>query len=168
MSNTQTATVDADAAIKAINQKQAERLLEEAAECERRRQESFDRCDTDGFMSQAASSAMADVYRAKARIAQQNGRDQFNGLYDGSRRVAARIVEGQFGASWLLREDEQAKYGRAFVPLGYNSRIQKQLGLQTLQEMAPAAAKCGGWHGATVYRTGDKWGLDAVLCEVAP
>ena len=131
--------------------------------------ESFERCDTDGFMSQWAHDIMAQVNRKKAEIVENGNMAVFGGLYDGDRRVMAKVIDTKFGASWLLSDDEAAKYGRKFVPIGINSRVQKQLGLSECNEMAPAWVTTGGASitsvRAVVFRTGDKWGSDAVLCQ---
>lgn len=134
------------------------------------REESFDRCDTDGFLSQWANGISANVADLQGDIDAHDGRAIFNGLYAGDVRVAAREVEGRFGLSWLLRDDEARKYGRKFVPCGRRSRIQKELGLAERRELAPAHATIKGrgkglsgsaW--AAQERTGDAWGLDAAL-----
>lgn len=140
------------------------------------REESFQRCDTDGFLSQWASGLSASLDRAKAEIREHGDTAEFVGLYDGNRRVAARIIESQFGhtirLSWLLSDAEAAKYGRQFVPTGSTSTIQKKLGLREAREMAPAWARIDGkgrglsgkaW--VAVYRTGDEFGLDATLTQ---
>ena len=131
--------------------------------------QSFERCDTDGFMSQWAHGVMAQVHQAKAEIIENGNMAVFDGLYDGDRRVMAKIIDTQFGASWLLSDEEAIKYGRKFVPIGSNSRVQKQLGLRQRDEMAPAWVTTGGGSitsvRAIVFRTGDKWGSDAVLCQ---
>ena len=131
--------------------------------------ESFQRCDTDGFMSQWAHDVMAQVHLDKAKDIENGNMAMFGGLYDGDRRVMAKIIDTKFGASWLLSDEEAAKYGRKFVPVGTNSRVQKQLGLSERDEMAPAWVTTGGASITSVrsiiFRTGDKWGSDAVLCQ---
>jgi hypothetical protein len=152
------------------------------AYAEARRQssrESFERCDTDGFLSQWASDLTASLYDLQAHVAESNGLWMFAGLYDGDRRIAAKIIRVKcFNApwkterKWILRDDEVAKYGRRFIPVGGNSRVRKQLGIEERDEMAPAQAEIVGSGtglsgaascSATVVRTGDEWGLDAVL-----
>lgn len=133
--------------------------------------ESFERCDTDGFVSQWAHGICGDRDRVKAQIARNNGFAVFDGLYENGRRVKARIIQTRFGSSWLLHEDEAdliAKRGKQFLPTGENSRVLKSLGLEEREENAPAWATLDGsgtglsghvW--VTVYRRGDKWGQDA-------
>lgn len=157
--------------------KSAEQLRAEAAASRQRSEDSFERCDTDGFLSQWASDMTARLYEEQARIVEQGGKAMFKGLYHGERRVAAKLVEmpaynrpHQTRLTWRLREDEVARFGRRFLPLGDRSRVQKALGLSEHYEMAAAEAKIGGsGRGlggcASAYitfgRTGDEWGLDA-------
>jgi hypothetical protein len=157
-------------------------LRQMAAECERRSEESFQRSDTDGFLSQWASDISAQQYRRQAQIAEHGGKAMFTGLYEGNRRVAAKIIsQPAYNRPWattyvwLLKDEEAGKFGRRFVPLGEKSRVQKALGLREASEMAPAKAivstggrKNTGLSGCanafvTTKRTGDEWGLDSEL-----
>jgi hypothetical protein len=148
---------------------QAEALEVEAREATQRAHDSFERSDTDGCLTQWASGITADLRRAQARILRDGGKANFCGLYEGVRRVAAKMISTPFGYSWLLHEDEALRFGRKFIPEGHNSRVQKKLGLHESMEIAPAAAKTSsngtGLSGNVwieTYRTGDKWGQDAV------
>ena len=76
-------------------------------DCYRRSAESFERCDTDGFLSQGASDAMARAYRLCAELAKNGGRSEFVGLgrlnSDGSATLTdARYVRTRYGYSWVL------------------------------------------------------------------
>lgn len=148
----------------------ADQLRAEAAAHDAKAEESFERCDTDGFVSQWASGLSAQRAWRQADIEEAGGVAEFRGLYHGSRRVAAKLIRSPYGVCWLLREDEVSRYGRKFVPAGDASRVQRQLGLS--EELETAAAKAGfggsgyglsGQAWVEVYRTGDEWGLDAVL-----
>lgn len=145
-----------------------------AAEARQRSAESFERCDTDGFATQAAASLTARVEEARARITEAGGRSVFAGLYEGDRRVVAKQIRTRFGWTWILGEVEASRFGRRFVPVGEGSRIQKALGLRERAELAPAWADVGSPPGATgfsglgscyveIFRTGDAWGSDAEL-----
>jgi len=147
---------------------QAEALEAEAREAVQRAHDSFERSDTDGCLTQWASGITADLRRRQAQILRNGGKSEFRGLYEGDRRVTARLIETQFGPSWLLNEDEALRFGRRFLPEGDNSRVQKKLGLHEARELAPAAAKTasngtglGGNVWIETYRTGCKWGSDA-------
>lgn len=132
--------------------------------------DSFERSDTDGFLTQWSCGLTAELSSTRAKILEANGTDTFIGLYDGNRRVAAREIDTQYGSSWLLSDDEAARYGRKFIPTGETSRVQRKLGLREAEERAPAWAKLDGrgtglsgtaW--VATYRSGDKWGSDAIL-----
>lgn len=149
---------------------EAQRLRAEAAA-------SFERCDTDGFLSQWATGISAQEHALAAEILRNGGQYEYWGLYQGDRRLAAKMIDGQFGPVWLLREDEAATFGRKFIPvvLDKASRVQKKLGLTERREMAPSrAAIHGRGHGlsgsawAAAERTGDPWGLDSSLSQVKP
>jgi hypothetical protein len=151
-------------------------LRAKAADALRNREESFQRCDTDGFLSQWASGILATLRETQAAIVAAGDRAEFVGLYDGDRRVAATLIYGLYGPAWMLRrEDEEPRYGRRFVPfvgVDGTSRVQKNLGLRERREMAPAAARITGeGHGLSgrawveTFRTGDRWGQDANLTE---
>jgi hypothetical protein len=161
-------------------------LRDQAAAARREATESFERCDTDGFLSQWASGLTASKLDLEADIREAGGRAGFVGLYEGDRRVAARKIETRFGMCWLLRDDEQKRFGRKFVPIDGSfhserylkhsglrrSRVQVRLGLRERHELAAARAEItgtgqglAGAHTcrAVAVRTGDRWGLDADL-----
>lgn len=153
----------------------AEDFRKSAADSKRRSYESFERSDTDGFLSQWANDIGANLDLRKADILDNEGKAYFAGLYDSQgNRVPAKLHTTTFNyrkvTSWMLRDDAVAKYGRRFIPTGSNSRIQKALGLRECGEMAPAwAAIMGEGTGLSgcanaytgTYRTGCKWGMDA-------
>jgi hypothetical protein len=148
---------------------QAEALEAEANDAIQRAHDSFERSDTDGCLTQWAAGITADLRRVQARILRDGKKASFCGLYEGDRRVAARVITNQFGTSWLLRDDEALRFGRKFIPEGNNSRVQKALGLHEATETAPAAAKnasngtgLSGNVWIETFRTGCKWGSDAV------
>lgn len=157
--------------------KTADDYRKEADAADKRARDSFERCDTDGFLSQWASGLSARLARRKAEILDNGGKATFTGLYEGDRRVKAKCLKGKFGWYWLLHESEKeliAKRGKPFLPTGKNSRVLKGLGLKERDELAPAWADYGGGGtglaGATSvsiwnYRSGDKWGMDAELVK---
>jgi hypothetical protein len=140
-------------------------LRSKAQQCRQESIDSFERCDTDGFLSQGANDIMARVYATQADIVENGGKAVFTGLYDGNRRVIAKTIETQYGWTWLLDESEVSQYGRKFIPRGSASRVQKQLGLCERPEMQQAGAKCGGWYSVHVYRKGDQWGRESEVVE---
>ena len=133
--------------------------------------DSFERCDTDGFLSQWANGINAQLDRAKAAIVEDGKTAIFAGLFEGSRRIKARTIKTKFGTAWLLHEDEVdliERRGKKFLPFGTTSRIHKDLGIRQGHERAPAwavlASNGTGLSGnvwVQEFRTGDKWGMDA-------
>lgn len=153
----------------------AETYEAKAARNDQDKRESFERSDTDGFVSQWASGINAELNREKARLSRQEKLDTFNGLYSGDTRVRAKIVNGQYGSVWLIDDcDQHLTGGRKFIPTGSRSRVQRELGLSERQEIAPAwACTAGSGYGlsgacsvrVTTFRTGCKWGSDAELVK---
>lgn len=102
----------------------AEEFRAMARERHERREESFERCDTDGFMSQWAAQEMARRYELAATLAENDGYSDFPALFDlDGNIVPARIVETRYGAKWLVldRWDGVYEYGAgeavAWLPL---------------------------------------------------
>lgn len=131
--------------------------LEERAEASRRaKQESFDRCDTDGFVSQWASGVNAERDYKQIEILKNGGHAEFRVLVDGEGNVVAdhvfRFANKQApwltDSRWRLADDLVEKLGRKWVPTGDKSRIQKQLGLHEEKRWFPAYAKLTAPEGA--------------------
>jgi hypothetical protein len=76
----------------------------EAARLAAKREESFNRCDTDGFLTQYFDGVKSAVNQIGARIARDGGLAVHPGLYDVAtgERVPAVLVEGRFGPQWQL------------------------------------------------------------------
>jgi hypothetical protein len=157
----------------AEQRKSAEEYRQDAQKSRKAQAESFERSDTDGFLSQWASGHTRRLANARAKIQENDGKSEFNGLYQGDRRVKAQLLEGEWGYYWLLEESEVElieQRGKPFLPSGPKSRVLKKLGLCERREIAPAWAVMGGkGHGLSgsvwvqVYRDGDRWGQDAEL-----
>lgn len=152
------------------------KLREAAAASYKKKENSWNRSDTDGFLSQWASGISASLKLTKANLIEDGRIDTFVGLYEGDRRVKARKISTQYGTSWLVHDDEaelRDRRGKPFFPTGSNSRVLKQYGLVERRENAPAWARlsdngekglsgCASTH-VEIFRTGDKWGADADL-----
>ena len=135
--------------------------------------DSFERSDTDGFMSQWSSNINGRLELTRADIAEAGGTAQFAGLFEGDRRVKAQQVSTRWGLAWVLHEDEAellSRRGKKFLPFNPKSRVLRELGLRHGKEIAPAAASLdgegrglGSLHTVRVkvFRTGCKWGSDA-------
>lgn len=128
---------------------QAQKLREEAADCDRRAQESFERCDTDGFLSQWAAGKMADRKRLEAEVVENGGKWEFPGLFRKSdgKRIRAKVINTRFGTCWaIVGEDD--KFTGQFFPTGEKSRKQKAAGLfQKLEEVEAGVDFTGGGRG---------------------
>lgn len=151
----------------------------ESARHAEEKEASFERCDTDGFLSQWASGINSSLAHRQKEILLNDGRAEFRGLYEGDRRVKAKLITFTSKYShgteimWLLHESETAliaKRGKKYLPEGDNSRILKILGLEQREESDWAWAKLDGsgrglsgqvW--VSTFRVGDEWGGEAVM-----
>lgn len=85
----------------------AAQLREEARELDARAEESFQRCDTDGFLSQWANGISAQERRMQAEIVENGGRSTFPALFDlDGELVAAKLVDGKYGIVWGILPDD--------------------------------------------------------------
>lgn len=75
----------------------------EATRCHEEKVASWERSDSDGFLSQWASDQMAHRYLTLARLAEQGGQDDLLTLcnLDGNPIEGARYVETRYGWSWV-------------------------------------------------------------------
>lgn len=69
------------------------------------REDSFQRCDTDGFLSQWASGLGSSLERLRAEVLCNGGFAVFPVLYNRQtgERVGGELVETQYGARWKVR-----------------------------------------------------------------
>lgn len=93
----------------------AAKYREMAAECRKRSQESWERSDTDGFMSQWASDSVAREYDMLADLVEDGGMIETRALFTLDGQLASTDQrEGQFGPYWLLNDAATAVYGKRF------------------------------------------------------
>lgn len=65
--------------------------------------DSFDRCDTDGFLSQWASSSMSYQYKLEAQLVTDGYMTEFSTLADmGGNLVPCKQVETRYGTAWAV------------------------------------------------------------------
>jgi hypothetical protein len=140
-------------------------LRAEAAAHEQEAADSFERCDTDGFLSQWAHGINAQEKRLQASILENGGVADFVGLFrvaDG-KRVRAKIIDTSYGSAWAF-VDHTDKLTGEFVSVGWandevaadgtvkqkgrGSQKRKALGLYEAHETAPAKAKTWAPPGA--------------------
>lgn len=78
---------------------------ERAAAHNRAAADSFERCDTDGFVSQWAHGIMGEKERLAAKIAENGGYHRFTALYGPTGEILdAREVQGKFGWFWSITD----------------------------------------------------------------
>lgn len=92
-------------------------LRAQAAECDAEARASFERCDTDGFLSQWASGINGQLLRQQAELADAGGMAWFAKweLVNAAGEVMdARVCQTRYGAKWRIDStDEWIKYGSA-------------------------------------------------------
>jgi hypothetical protein len=94
----------------------ADDLRASAARHEQEREASFQRSDTDGFLSQWASGLSAARDRLQADIVEAGGLHRFPALFDlDGRYIPARVIEGQWGKRWMVLNDQGRSTG-TFLP----------------------------------------------------
>ena len=119
-------------------------------------EESFQRSDTDGFLSQWALSIGANKDRENARILDNGGcatfpvlvfegEDLAHKLYEFADRHAPNQWDNPVVYRWRLPDALAERLGRKWIPTGSKSRLQKQLGLKEELRWFPAVAiiTCG-------------------------
>ena len=84
---------------------EADALREQARLEERKREESFERSDTDGSLSQWAHDQTARRLWKLADLAEQNGMAEFPALFRDGVIVPAKIIDGHYGAVWMLLDE---------------------------------------------------------------
>ena len=121
----------------------------QAAQHEQNAADSFERSDTDGFLSQWASGINAQVERAKAAIVEAGGIATFYTYelrdLDGE-LVPAKLIDGQFGPCWALL-DEAGDFTGTFIgahPKRVSTLERKGYREERVAFVAPATADTHG------------------------
>lgn len=87
-----------------------------AAECYRRERESFERSDTDGFLSQWASSITGQEHNAWADLLDNGGTVEVRALFLTDGRIAStHEKEGDYGYYWILNDEAAKVVGKRFL-----------------------------------------------------
>jgi hypothetical protein len=114
--------------------------------------DSFERCDTDGFATQAAHGIMARENELQAEITEAGGLWEFPALFDlDGNLVPAKLIDGQYGSCWALLDPANPE-GRflGFVNRSWASkaatrnRNMAKKGYTEGTVRAPAKAELGG------------------------
>lgn len=88
-------------------------LRDQARELERAAFDSFERCDTDGFLSQWGFRLSADRLRLQAKIVEDGGTALFRTLFrlDGTFQPAVEI-NARYGMRWMVLDQDGVRTGQ--------------------------------------------------------
>ena len=129
------------------NQEKAAAERAKEAECRKRREESWERSDTDGFLTQWANGICAQEHRLQAEIYENDGKSEFVGLFERAtgERIAAKLIEGKYGLCWAFC-DEDGNFTGRFIGHSQGTKRSKiwKEGFELRQELAPAKATVKG------------------------
>lgn len=137
----------------------AQDLRAQAARHEQDAHDSFERCDTDGFLSQWASDRMAGLRRLEADILDAGGSWTFTALGDlDGNLVPAKVLPTRYGHAWAVFASFDALEERdapiqAWVALGLKEHTLARKGYRLLTVRAKAKAKLVGDHAVNVHPT---------------
>lgn len=124
-----------------------ERRKAYAAKCRAEKEASFQRCDTDGFLSQWANGLTARKEEAEAEILENGGHALIAVLVDREtgERVEAWENEGEFAPYFTLKNDADVRrYHHKFFPRNPTGRKLWNAGLRMVKVWLPAGAKLDG------------------------
>ena len=126
--------------------KTAEELRASAAKHDQAAYDSFERCDTDGFLTQWASGLTAQLERRQADLLENGGLSWFGVLLDANTGewVPSKLIDGKFGRCWALLGDD-GKFTGQFVsahPKRFSTMFNK--GFVEAQGQYPAKAVMEG------------------------
>lgn len=127
----------------------ADQHREQAALARQNAADSWDRSDTDGFVSQWASGINARVHDANARIAENGGTAEFAALADlDGNLVPAKLISTRYGMSWGVLSDPEDPHSSftGWVNTSKSDDVAKQKaylekkGYKEVRVLAPAKA----------------------------
>lgn len=126
--------------------KTAEQLRQEAAAHDQDAADSFERCDTDGFVSQWASGITAREKRLQADIVENGGLAEFMGLFDldTGARVRAKVIDGKYGLCWAFCDADDKFTGQFVSAFPKREATMAKKGYREDWEQAPARATIVG------------------------
>lgn len=96
------------------NLRTADEYRAAAASARKAEAESWERSDTDGFLSQWASSQMARRYDHLASVAENGGRMQHLTLFLNGELASTNQKSGDYGLYWVLNDGAAEKFGKRF------------------------------------------------------
>lgn len=128
----------------------AEALREEATRLDKAVDESFQRCDTDGFLSQWALGLNAEKCRMQAKLEDNGGVWEFPALLDlEGNRVRAKLIRVYckftygYKSVWMILDENGRSMGLINAFPKRESTLAKK-GFKEGREMAPAKADIQG------------------------
>lgn len=91
-------------------QAKANSYREQAKASRQRSYDSFERSDTDGFMSQWASNITAEELEMKAELVEMGGVIETDALFDlAGNLILAKEIETTFGWAWMILDPENPR-----------------------------------------------------------
>jgi len=117
--------------------------LAKAAAARKSAAESWERSDTDGFLTQWASGLTANLHTTKAELLANDGMSDFPALFKNGELVAAKLIDTKWGTKWgvLASDDPSSTVTLWFAP---TPRAAKKHGFTIGTVMAPAKAFIDG------------------------
>ncbi|MFF3665425.1 hypothetical protein [Microtetraspora malaysiensis] len=150
-------------------------LREQAIKHDQKALESFERCDTDGALSQWANGLLAAEARLQADIEENGGKALFPALFDlAGNLVRAKRMNGQWGTYWALLDERGRITGEWFTPSkSHDARRARKTdaakGYYIGYVMAPAKAEIKGGSyascNAVAVRTDDGYSEDVEIVD---
>jgi hypothetical protein len=115
-----------------------------AAAARKRAADSFERCDTDGCVSQWANDTSALLYDRLAALAEAGWVAHFKHLYtlDGE-RVNAKAIRTRYGLAWAVMDDA-GQFTGEFLDYHLKPKTLAKKGYEIREELAPAYAELRG------------------------
>ncbi|MEZ0076309.1 hypothetical protein [Planotetraspora sp. GP83] len=154
----------------------AAELREQATAEDVKALQSFDRCDTDGALSQWAWGLTAAELRLQASIEEAGGKALFPALFDtAGRLVSAVLRHGEWGPYFALLDENGRIYGKWFTPSKWKDARRARAadaakGFYVGYVMAPAKAEIRGGSlvscSAVAVRTDDGFSTEAEGVEI--
>jgi hypothetical protein len=145
--------------------KTPDRLREEATKCRQDAIDSFERCDTDGFLSQWASGLTAQLKDRQASITENGGLSDFPILLDAETKkiVSAKLVDTRYGTAWSLLDDEGKFTGQFITAFPAKTSTMLGKGFIEARGIFPAVAKIVGDGGRGL--SGNAWVATVKRCD---
>lgn len=114
--------------------------------------DSFERCDTDGFMSQWASGVMAAEYELCAQLAEDGGLTTTRALFfrETGEVASTHFRWGQYGPYWVLNDKAAEAFGKRFLNESQASTGEKQRAAMVKKGFTVGTVRVKGY----VARTG--------------